>query len=410
MNAFDVIIVGAGHAGTHCALALRKAKFEGSIAVVSEESDLPYQRPPLSKEYLAAERSFDEMRFHPQDAWQEREITLIRGQKVQSVDAGAHRIGLENGDSLSYGKLVWAAGGDARRLGCEGAALAGIHVVRKKTDVDAIKSELADAQRVVVVGGGYIGLETAAVLRKAGKHVTVVEALDRLLARVAGHALSAFMADEHRAQGVELVLGGVVESFVGENGRVNAVKLADGCEIAADLVIVGIGIAPSVAPLREAGAKGDNGVDVDALCRTSLADVYAIGDCARRANPFASGDAVRVESVQNAVEQAGIVACDITGAAIPATAVPWFWSVQYDLRIQMAGLSNGHDDVIVRGDTTSRSFSIAYLKGQRLIGLDCINATKDFVQGRMLVGGELIADRSGLADPAIALKDLVSKV
>ena len=279
--------------------------------------------------------------------------------------------------------------------------------MRTKADVDRMMLELASTSRAVVVGGGYIGLEAAAVLAKLGKHVTVLEAFDRVLARVAGEPLSRFFEAEHRAHGVDVRLNVQVDCIIEKDGRAVGVRLHDGEEFPADFVVVGIGIAPSVAPLIEAGAIGGNGVSVDAYCRTSLPDVYAIGDCALHPNPFADGAEIRLESVQNANDQAGVVARTLTGTATAYAAMPWFWSNQYDLRLQTAGLSGGYDELVVRGEPASRSFSLVYLREGRVIALDCVNATKDFVQARRLVTDRVTPDRDLIADITIPLKQLM---
>jgi 3-phenylpropionate/trans-cinnamate dioxygenase ferredoxin reductase subunit len=258
----------------------------------------------------------------------------------------------------------------------------------------------------VIIGGGYIGLEAAAVLTKLGCKVTLLEALPRILARVAGPELSTFYEKEHRDHGVDLRTDVVVDSFVGE-GRVSGVKLGDGSVIPADAVIVGIGIVPAVAPLLAAGAEGGNGVAIDEYCRTSLPGIYAIGDCALFAAEYADDMVMRVESVQNANDQATCVAKAICGDVQPYHAFPWFWSNQYDLRLQTAGLSVGHDQVVVRGKPEERSFSVIYLKAGRVIALDCVNAVKDYVQGRKLVEAKAMPDAARLADTEVPLKELV---
>lgn len=267
-------------------------------------------------------------------------------------------------------------------------------------------AELGMTTTIVVIGGGYIGLEAAACLSKLGKRVILLEALDRVLARVAGTAISDFFAAEHRAHGVDLRLGVSVVGILGTAGRVSGVRLEDGTVLAADMVIVGIGIVPAVAPLLAAGASGGNGVVVDAQCRTFLPDVFAIGDCAAHANRFADGATVRLESVQNASDQATVVAKVISGGDASYDAVPWFWSNQYDLKLQTVGLSTGHDAVILRGDPESRSFSAIYLRNGRVVALDCVNAVKDYVQGRKLVSAGAIVDPAVLADVSHRLADL----
>ena len=269
-----------------------------------------------------------------------------------------------------------------------------------------MKAELPQVERTVVIGGGYIGLEAAAVLSQLGKKVVLLEALDRVLARVAGEPLSRFYEAEHRAHGVDLRTGVTVDSILGENGNATGVRLADGTVIPADMVIVGIGITPDVEPLAAAGARVSNGVEVDEYCRTSLPDIYAVGDCAAHHNRFARGALLRLESVQNANDQATTAAKAIVGEPVPYDAVPWFWSDQYDLKLQTVGLSLGYDDAVVRGDPAARSFSIVYLREGRVIALDCVNMPRDYVQGRKLVIEGAAPERSLLADPATPLKQL----
>jgi 3-phenylpropionate/trans-cinnamate dioxygenase ferredoxin reductase subunit len=407
LDRYDVLIVGAGHGGAQAALMLRQQKFEGTIALLGDEPEPPYERPPLSKEYFSGEKTFERILIRPAAFWGERNVDLLLERRVVKVDAAAHEVELGDGTRIGYGSLIWATGGSPRQLACEGNDLKGVHSVRTRADVDAMLSEIGSASNVVVIGGGYIGLEAAAVLSKFGKKVTVLEALDRVLARVAGEPLSRFYEAEHRAHGVDVRLGVMVDSIHEKDNRVNGVRLADGTMIPADMVIVGIGIIPAVGPLLDAGASGGNGVDVDELCRTSLPDVYAIGDCAMHANDFARGARIRLESVQNANDQATTVAKALTGQAAPYHAVPWFWSNQYDLRLQTVGLSIGYDDVVVRGLPANRSFSVVYLREGKVVALDCVNATKDYVQGRALVIGGVAPARDALADAETPLKTLV---
>ena len=408
LTSYDVLIVGAGHGGAQAAVALRQRKFEGSIAIIGEEPEIPYERPPLSKEYLSGDKAFERILIRPAAFWAEREVAMLLGRRVTAIDPAAHSVTTDDGATIGYGTLVWAAGGHPRRLTCSGHDLVGVHGVRTRADVDRMMGELATTTEVVVIGGGYIGLEAAAVLAKLGKQVTVIEALDRVLARVAGEPLSRFYEAEHRAHGVDIRLGTAVSCIEEAGGRATGVRLADGEVLPAQMVIVGIGIVPAVEPLLAAGAAGGNGVTVDAHCRTSLPDIYAIGDCAAHANAFAEGATIRLESVQNANDMATTIARAITGEAEPYHAVPWFWSNQYDLKLQTVGLSIGHDAVVVRGDTATRSFSIVYLKAGRVIALDCVNATRDYVQGKALVttGAVIAPDR--LADATVPLKLLVA--
>ena len=387
---------------------LRQNGFAGSILVIGREPELPYERPPLSKEYLARDKTFDRIMIRPAAFWQDKGVEMALGHEVVAVDPEARSLRTADGVTLSYGNLIWATGGDARRLSCAGHDLTGVHGVRTRADADRLMAELdAGAKRAVVIGGGYIGLEAAAVLTKLGCHVTLLEALPRVLARVAGEALSTFYQDEHRAHGVDLRTEVAVDCLEGDGTKVTGVRLADGHVLPADLVIVGIGIIPQVGPLLAAGAAGGNGVDVDEYCRTSLPHVYAIGDCAAHANDFADGAVIRLESVQNANDQATTAAKAICGTLVPYKATPWFWSNQYDLRLQTVGLSTGHDLAVLRGDPGTRSFSVVYLKQGKVIALDCVNMVKDYVQGKKLVEARAQIAAEQLADASVPLKDML---
>lgn len=403
---FEVVIVGAGHAGSQAALALRKAKFTGSILLLGDEPELPYERPPLSKEYLSGNTNFERILVHPAQGWRDREIEVRTGRRVVAVDANRHIVRIDDGSTVAYGRLVWAAGGHARRLSCSGADLDGVHVVRNRDDVDRIRAEIDTTDRVAVIGGGYIGLEAAAVLTKLGKKVTVIEARDRVLARVAGEPLSRFYENEHRGHGVDIRLGATVERLVGQDGRVHMVTMTDGETLTCDMVIVGIGIEPAVEPLLAAGASGSTsvGIEVDERCQATLPDVFAIGDCAAHHSRYSSTGQIRIESVQNAHDQALVVAEILTGSESKHDAPPWFWSNQYDLRLQTVGLSDGHDCHVVRGNPETRRFSVIYLREDRVVALDCVNSVRDFVQGKRLVQVGLHADPAQLADPAFSLK------
>ena len=405
---FDVLIVGAGHGGAQAAIALRQGKFEGTIAMIGEEPEIPYERPPLSKEYFAGEKTFDRIQIRPAAFWVDRAIAMLLSRRVVAVDPVAHSVTTDTGEVIGYGKLIWATGGAPRMLPIPGGDLPGVQGVRTRADADAMKAASETAGQIVVIGGGYIGLEAAAVLSKFGKKVVLLEALDRVLARVAGEVLSHFYEDEHRAHGVDVRLGVAVEAIEGDT-HATGVRLASGEVVAADLVIVGIGIIPAVQPLLDAGAEGGNGVLVDELCRTSLPDVFAIGDCAAHSNGFAEGATIRLESVQNANDQATVAAKTILDDPQPYKAVPWFWSNQYDLRLQTVGLSTGHDQAVTRGDPAERSFSVVYLKQGRVIALDCVNATKDYVQGRALVMGGLVVSPERLADTGVLLKEMAAE-
>lgn len=408
-NAYDVLIVGAGHAGAHMALALRQLGFDGSIALVGEEPELPYERPPLSKDFLSGAKPFDRLLIRPASFWTERAVQVLTGRRVVAVDPAARTVRTAAGETLGYGRLVWATGGGARKLTCPGAQATGVHSVRTRADVEQIQRELPDVRHVVIIGGGYIGLEVASALAAKGKQVTVLETRERVLARVAGEALSRFYEGEHRARGVDVRLGAKVDAIETRDGRATGVRLGDGTVLPADLVVVGVGIAPAVEPLVEAGAECADGVAVDEFGRTSFPDVLAVGDCALHANPFAGGTRIRLESVQNAVDMAATAARTIVGDPRPYHAVPWFWSTQFDLKLQTVGLSTGYDQEVVRGDIATRSFSVVYLRQGRVIALDCVNAARDFAQGRALVVDGAQIDPAVLADASLPLKQAAAQ-
>ncbi len=360
------------------------------------------------KDYLSREKGFERILIRPAEFWVDRGIEMFLGRKVVELDPIEHELRCDDGRRLSYGNLIWAAGGRPRRMPGTEQDVAGLHYVRTRADVDRLAKQLDETDRIIVIGGGYIGLEAAAVLTKFGKSVTVLESQSRVLARVAGEALSRFFEAEHRRHGVDLRLDvkiAAIEQSDGD-GHIVGVRTTSGEFLPAEMVIVGIGIIPSIEPLLAAGAAGGNGVLVDEQCRTSLPDVFAIGDCAAHANHFADGAVLRLESVQNANDQATLVAKTIAGQSAHYDAVPWFWSNQYDIRLQTVGLSTGHDLAIVRGDVTTRSFSIVYFKQGRVIALDCVNMTKDFVQGRALVIARATPNPMMVANADIPLKEL----
>jgi len=408
----DVLIVGAGQAGAQAAMALRQQKYEGSIVMLGAEPELPYERPALSKEYLAGEKAFEKMLLRPATFWAEKKVDVRTNHRVVALDAEKREIRTHDGSVMHYGTLVWGTGGRPRRLPCAGSDLAGVHTVRDRADVDRMRAELEAASAVVVVGGGYIGLESAAVLRKKEKRVTVLEAQARVLSRVAGEPLSRFYEAEHRARGVDVRLGAAVTTIEGRDGRVSGVRLSTGEVIAADIVVVGIGIAAEIDVLAAAGARtaerGD-GIVVDLVGRTSLRNVFAAGDCAAHPNVYANGRTVRLESIQNANDQATVIAKAIAGTLAENErydGVPWFWSNQWELRLQTVGLFHDHDDIVVRGDPADKSFSVVYLRDGAVIAADCVNKTKDYVQAKALITSAKKVDRAKLADATVILKEL----
>lgn len=381
-----VIIVGAGQAGAQAAISLRQGGHTGPLILLGDEPHPPYERPPLSKEFLAGKRTAAQLALRKPEFYNTQGIELRLGASITAIDRAAQRLHLADGGRMAYDRLVWAAGGRPRRLGCPGADAAGVHYVRSIGDVSALCADLADGgKRVVLIGGGYIGLETAAVLRTLGHDVTVLEAQERLLARVTAPPVSDFYLAAHQAKGVCVRLGAAVTCLVTANGRVTGVELATGEHVPADIVIVGIGIVPNVEPLAAAGIDCPNGVRVDATCTSNDPSILAIGDCALFPNPF-SVQPVRLESVPSAVEQARIAAATINGgAAAPAPSVPWFWSNQYDIRLQSAGLNMGWDRVEQQGDVAQATFCLRYYRGEKLIAIDCINMTAEFTQAKRMI-------------------------
>lgn len=408
MEFYDVLIAGAGHGGAQAAISLRKNKFIGSIGVIDAGFEHPYERPPLSKDYLAGKKEFGRLQIRPRDFWAKNDIDLHLGLQVVRLGGGEKSVVLDDGREVSFGQLIWAAGGKARNLAGPSALSDGVHVLRDKQDADAIRKALdARTERVVIIGGGYIGLEAAAVLSTMGLRVTVVEAFDRVLSRVAGPEISEFFQTLHRFHGAEIILEATVDGLRVEDGKAVGVMLADGRHLPCDVVLVGIGIIPNVEPLIAAGAKGGNGVLVDAYCRTSLEHVYAIGDCAAHASTFANDAVVRVESVQNAADMAETAAKSICGEDVPYSATPWFWSHQYDVKLQTVGLSVGYDEAVVRGRPEDAKFSVVYLRQGRVVALDCVNNMKDFVQGRKLVEAAMKIDAAAIQNIEIPIKEIV---
>jgi 3-phenylpropionate/trans-cinnamate dioxygenase ferredoxin reductase subunit len=404
---YDVLVVGAGHAGAQVALSLRQRGFEGSIAIVGDEPYAPYDRPPLSKDYLLGSKTFERMLLRPTEIWEELSVVLMPCQRVEHVDPDLRRVRTRSGTEFDYGWLIWATGGAPRKLACAGNDLRGVHTIRTRDDVDRLGSELQAASSIVIIGGGYIGLEAASVLRRLDKNVTVLEAQDRVLSRVAGYPISQFYEEVHRERGVDLRTGAAVECIEGKGSAVRSVEMADGTSIPASIVIVGIGIEPAIQPLLDAGAACNGGVLIDGHGRTSLPHVFAIGDCAAHKNEFAGGAVIRLESVQNANDQAKVVAGVLTGSTDTYRSVPWFWSDQYDLYLKTIGLSLGHDQTVVRGDPLSRRFSVVYLRQSRVIALDCVNTPADYAQGRALVMLGAAPDQTKLADTSMPLKALL---
>jgi len=399
-----VAIAGAGHAAGQVVATLRQKKFDGTILLIGEEPWLPYQRPPLSKKFLAGELTAERLHFKPESFYDDPGITVRLGTRIDAVDRSGKTLHTADGKTLAFDKLVFATGARPRLLDLPGVDLDGIHYLRTIADVIGIRNQLKKGARLTIVGAGYIGLEVAAVASQLGAIVTVIEMEDRVMSRVVSPQLSEFYQNEHSSHGVNLLLSTSISGFSG-NGQVTAVDLSDGGQVATDLVVIGIGVVPNTELAQAAGLEVDNGIVVDNHCQTSDSDFFAVGDCTHHPNDIL-GYRVRLESVHNALEQAKTAASNVCGEESCYTQVPWFWSDQYDLKLQIAGLSQGYDQVILRGDPDSRSFSCLYLRDGRLIAVDAVNSPKDFMQSKALIAAHAVIDPEMLANPDIGLKNM----
>ena len=396
-----IVIVGAGQAAGQAAASLRQGGFEGEITLLGDEAYAPYQRPPLSKQYLAGELDADKVLLRPEAFYAGKDIDLRTGVRVTAIDRAAKSISTDNGDTLSYDQLLLATGGRPRELSIDGSDLEGIHYLRSIADVDAIRAEMESAKNMVIVGGGYIGLEVTSVAIEAGINVTVVEMEDRILKRVTTPTMSEFYHALHTDRGVQIELNTSVSGFTGDK-RVSSVICGDAA-FDADLVIVGIGILPNVELAEAAGLEIDNGIVVNDHCRTSDPDIYAAGDCTNHPNPTLDRR-LRLESVPNAMEQSRVAVTNMTGGDKVYNAVPWFWSDQYDLKLQMVGFSTDGDTEVVRGDKSANEFAVFYLSGNTLVAADAVNSPREFMVCKQLYGKQV--DPAKLADPSVDLKDL----
>jgi 3-phenylpropionate/trans-cinnamate dioxygenase ferredoxin reductase subunit len=399
-----VVIAGAGHAAGQVAASLRQYGFDGEILLVGEEAWLPYQRPPLSKKFLAGEIPAERLYFKPPDFYESHRIDRRLATRITAVDRENRDMVTAAGTRIAYDTLVLATGSRARRIEVPGSELDGLHYLRNIDDVARIRAGLDAARHVVIIGAGYIGLEVAAVTRKLGHAVTVIEMEDRVMSRVVSPVVSRFYEAEHAAHGVKLELSTALEAFEGDT-KVDAIRLSGGRSIPADLVIAGVGIVPNTELAASANLEVDNGIVVDAHCRTVDEDIYAVGDCTSHPNEI-YGRRIRLESVHNALEQAKTAAANICGEPVAYSQVPWFWSDQFDIKLQIAGLSQGYDTWVVRGEPATRSFSCLYLRDGVLIACDAINAPRDFVQSKTLIAAGRTIAPERLADTSIPLKDL----
>lgn len=402
----NVVVVGAGQAAAQCIETLRKKGFDGNIALIGDEPHLPYQRPPLSKKYLAGEFGADRMTLRHLPFYAEHAVQLQLGRRVTTLDRSAQRVHLDDGSTLPYDALVLATGSTPRRLRLPGSELAGVHYLKTMADADRLRGEMVPGRRAVIVGGGYIGLEAAATLRQLGMEVSVLEMADRVMNRVVAEPVSRYYEAEHAGHGVRILLRASVTALQGDaHGRVRAVITSAG-ELEAHLVLVGIGVLAEDSLARAAGLDCDNGILVDEYCRSSDPSIYAIGDCSNHPS-LRYARRIRLESVDNAFEQGSTAAINILGGVQRHDRVPWFWSDQYHHKLIIIGLSQGHDQLVLRGDPAQHAFSCCYLKGGEMLAIETVNQARDQMAARKLIAARAIFDPRKLADASIALKDCV---
>jgi len=401
-----LVIVGAGQAAFALAAKLRALKDERPITIIGSEDAYPYQRPPLSKKYLLGEMSFDRLMFRPEEWYAENNVDIRLSTWAEDIDRKAKTVRMQDGSTLAYDKLVLATGAAPRLLPASiGGDLEGVLTVRDKRDADRLMEEMKPGRRLLVIGGGYIGLEAAAVARKLGLDVTLIEMADRILQRVAAKETADIMRGIHQANGVSIREKTGLVRLVGMDGRVAAAELSDGAMLDVDFVIVGIGVTPNDRLARESGLEVGNGIVVDNYTRTSDRDIHAVGDCALL--PW-RGQPVRLESVQNAVDQAEATAAVLVGSETAYEAKPWFWSDQYEVKLQIAGFNLGYDETVLRPGAREGSWSVWYFRDGRFVAVDAVNDAKAYVAGKKLLDTGAEPDRAILADASADLKLLLS--
>ena len=401
------LIIGASQAGLQIATSLRDQGYEERITLLGAEALAPYQRPPLSKGYVMGEDSAASLAFRAPAFYPDRRIDLITGTTAAALDRAARRVTTHDGAVFHYDSLALTTGARVRRPPIPGLEAAGVRALRDLADAQAIKDDLAAVEEVVVIGGGFIGLELAAVAAKLGRKVTVLEAQERLLARAVAPALSAFFAAAHARRGIAIELNVRIDRVISENGRATGVLLADGRRFPARLIILGAGVAPNMELAQAAGLPCNGGIEVDACARTADPHIVAAGDCAMQPHAFANGAMVRLESVQNAIDQGKAAAAAILGRSEPNSGPPWFWSDQGDLRLQIAGLSMGYDQIVQRGDPAGEAFSLFYYRGGQFIAADSVNRATDHVVSRKLLELGLPLPPEMAGDASINLKALL---
>ena len=404
-NNAGVVIIGGGQAAAQTIASLRQNGYSAAITLIGEETDLPYQRPPLSKAYLKGEMSRERLYFRPQTWYDDQEISLRLGVRVQALDTANKSVSLPNGEALSFDKLVLATGSRPRILPLSGAGLEGVHYLRGIADIDSLSPKMTAGAKLVIIGAGYIGLEAAAVASQLGLDVTIIEMADRILARVTGPDLSTYFQDLHRRHGVNIRTQTASAEILGTNDKVQALKLADGEVLPADIILIGIGVLPNQELAEAGGIICENGIKVDADARTAHPDVFAAGDCTQRPLlPY--GGHGRLESVHNALEQGKAVAAAITGKPRPKQDCPWFWSDQYDTKLQIAGLSTGYDTIVARGDTSTDKFALYYFKDGIHIATDAVNSAPDFLMSKRMILAQAKPDLEALKDTSIPIQTI----
>jgi 3-phenylpropionate/trans-cinnamate dioxygenase ferredoxin reductase component len=399
------VIVGTGQAGFQTAASLRAEGYQESITLIGEEPHIPYQRPPLSKGFPLGTQDLESIELRPAKFYADHQIHLLAGERVAALDRTSRHVTLVSGNKVSYGKLVLATGARNRLLPVKGAGLDGVLYLRSLDEAIALKERLKTAQEMVVIGGGFIGLELAAAACTLGKSVTVFEALPRLMSRVVAPVISDFYRELHSNKGVKVFCGAYVSEITGSGGAVREVALSDGRRFPADLVLVGIGVVPNSELACDAGLRLSNGIAVDEHLQTDDENVFAIGDCAEHPCIFA-GARIRLESVQNAADQAQCVAATIAGRPAPYRALPWFWTDQFDIKLQMAGISHGHERIATRGNPESRKLSVFYFRENQLVAIDSINRPLDHMIGRKLLAAGVPLTPGQAADESVDLKQL----
>jgi 3-phenylpropionate/trans-cinnamate dioxygenase ferredoxin reductase component len=397
------VIVGTGQAGFQTAASLRSEGYAEPITLIGEEPHIPYNRPPLSKGFVLGTQDAESIELRPVNFYKTHQINLLCGERVVGISRAEKQIEIASGGNLSYDSLVLAVGASNRRLPVSGGDLDGVLYLRSLAEAIFIKKRIEESQRIVVIGGGFIGLELAAVASALGKSVTVIEALPRLMARVVAPIISDFFRELHTSRGVKFLCGSTVTEIRGANGRAQEVVVSDGSIHAADLVLVGIGVVPNIELARDAGLAISNGVAVDEFLETADKNIFAIGDCAEFPNAFAGGR-VRLESVQNAADQAQCIAKTIAGHRAKYSSLPWFWTDQYEIKLQMAGISAGHDRVVTRGNAEARKLSVFYFRNGKLIAVDSINRPVDHMIGRKLIASGARLTPEECADESVDLK------